>query len=147
MDRDDIIRQIGETVFYQGSPSKISRQHAEVLADFILRHTEELTEEVKKGMKQALINEELRKENEELKMCLEVDGEKMTDLIDTRKELEEENDRLKALVDSVQDTLKDMKRFNDNCGDNVDKRKMCNEFEARMDEALAKIAEFKEGNK
>ena len=93
-----------------------------VLADFIIEHTEELREEVKKGMKQAVINEELRNDFKTAHVVAET--------------LKQQNAELKALVDEVEKTL--------------ERHKFCSSplmMAKCVEDALAKIAEFKKGGK
>ena len=111
------------------------------IMDRVDANTEELTEEVKKGMKQALFNEGLRKENEALNTW----GEEWKTHYDR---VLKENDRLKALVDCVEKILSSkvslcllLTRLR--CLDEKDKQNLEMVFNS-INESLAKIAEFKE---
>lgn len=44
--KEELIREIGRAIFYQGSPSKICLQHAEILADTILAREKRIVDSI-----------------------------------------------------------------------------------------------------
>lgn len=95
----------------------ISEEDLEEVADFILKHTEEL-----------------RKENAELKANIKNSDSLVADLQFSNKLYREKNAKLKALVDEVEKLLTEYRISQFGIG------------EPKADEALAKIAEFKKGS-